>query len=706
MPADLILLSTSELNDTAYVETSNIDGETNLKVKQAASAELAERCRLAKIGSQGGLLVSEAPNSNIHTFSATLYFDAGTNENPPRSGGQHRRDRSTLSTSFFDVPEGSEGTSVGQAQLLLRGSILRNTRFCVGLVVYTGKESKVAMNSQAHGPAKMSKVEMQTNAAMTLNFVALVLLCVVSTVLRGVSPADKEYPNAWYLGPSQVVIPTWISDFIAFVILYNAFIPLALYVTVEICNFGHAFLIMSDQDLYDPVSDTAAKVRTSKLSQEIGNIEYVFSDKTGTLTENVMTFKRCSIGGTIYGRSTDGLLASEEDGEGGQAQYANEEGVDSVKNGTSENGGPDPNEGREGNGGQMRTNGAMLPSVLRASVRRPDDIIATKSDASSKDASLESRRDLSNTISKAAKQKDPRKKAKEHARYRLMESARVVRKNPHDRRRDNRSMNSVLSQASLMSSSSAATAGLLPNVNKRRHSRNMIRKEAHDLSSDSGFDDPSILWDAIEGGSQARRIKRFLTLLAVCHTVVIERDAEEDDGSTDEDDVVEYNENADSSMGASSSYQSKPKIENNGNGSNVRHVLVQYNAESPDEGALVKAAAKLGFQFIDDVHGNKIIHILDPSSLLIPLAGALDDDEGEGATIPVVSQESMSPRVVKEVEYRVLAVNEFNSTRKRMSVLVQEPGGAFVLYCKGADNVRSLNALDQEERKTFAPIFV
>ena len=72
-------------------------------------------------------------------------------------------------------------------------------------------------------------------------------------------------------------------------------------------------LIRSDSDMYDPISDTPAKVRTSKLSQEIGNVEYVFSDKTGTLTENVMTFKRCSVGGKIYGRSTDGLLATEED---------------------------------------------------------------------------------------------------------------------------------------------------------------------------------------------------------------------------------------------------------------------------------------------------------------------------------------------------------------------------------------------------------
>lgn len=62
-----------------------------------------------------------------------------------------------------------------------------------------------------------------------------------------------------------------------------------------------SFLIGWDMQMYDEKSDTPAKARTTTLNEELGQIEYIFSDKTGTLTQNIMTFNKCSVNGKIYG---------------------------------------------------------------------------------------------------------------------------------------------------------------------------------------------------------------------------------------------------------------------------------------------------------------------------------------------------------------------------------------------------------------------
>lgn len=74
----------------------------------------------------------------------------------------------------------------------------------------------------------------------------------------------------------------------------------SLFVTVEIIKFYQAYLISSDLDMYHKETDTPAVCRTSSLVEELGQIQYIFSDKTGTLTRNIMEFKSCSIAGKCY----------------------------------------------------------------------------------------------------------------------------------------------------------------------------------------------------------------------------------------------------------------------------------------------------------------------------------------------------------------------------------------------------------------------
>lgn len=102
----------------------------------------------------------------------------------------------------------------------------------------------------------------------------------------------------------------FISDFLAFLVLYNFIIPISLYVTVEMQKFLGSFFIGWDLDLYHEESDQKAQVNTSDLNEELGQVEYVFTDKTGTLTENEMQFRECSINGLKY-QEINGKLVPE-----------------------------------------------------------------------------------------------------------------------------------------------------------------------------------------------------------------------------------------------------------------------------------------------------------------------------------------------------------------------------------------------------------
>ena len=108
------------------------------------------------------------------------------------------------------------------------------------------------------------------------------------------------------------------TDILTFIILYNNLIPISLIVTMEVVKFQQAALINSDLDMYYARTDTPALCRTSSLVEELGQIEFIFSDKTGTLTRNEMEFKSASIGGVVYAEEVDESrkAGTEQDGEG------------------------------------------------------------------------------------------------------------------------------------------------------------------------------------------------------------------------------------------------------------------------------------------------------------------------------------------------------------------------------------------------------
>lgn len=270
-PADLVLLATSEPEGLCYIETANLDGETNLKIKQAIpeTATLVSPNELSRLS---GRVRSEQPNSSLYTYEATLTMTAG--------GGEKEQ-------------------PLAPDQLLLRGATLRNTPWIHGIVVFTGHETKLMRNATAT-PIKRTHVEKLVNLQIIMLVAILVALSIISSVGDLIIRATATRKLAYLYIEDTGLAKQFFSDIFTYWVLYSNLVPISLFVTIEIVKYWQAHLINSDLDIYYDRTDTPATCRTSSLVEELGQIEYVFSDKTGTLTCNVMEFKQCSIGGIQY----------------------------------------------------------------------------------------------------------------------------------------------------------------------------------------------------------------------------------------------------------------------------------------------------------------------------------------------------------------------------------------------------------------------
>lgn len=268
-PADLILLSSSEPQGISFIETANLDGETNLKIRQAhtETVNLIDTAELMNFRSN---IQCEPPNKHLYEFNGVL---RETNK---------------------------QSVSLGPDQLLLRGAILRNTRWAFGVVIYTGHDTKLMQNNATAAPLKRSTLDKRTNTQVLMLFFILLILCLVSTIFCVVWTKDN-YTKFKYIEITKPGIDDFFKYLLTFIILFNNLIPISLQVTLEVVRFVQATFINMDNEMYHAESDTPAMARTSNLNEELGLVNYVFTDKTGTLTKNVMEFKRCSIAGKIYG---------------------------------------------------------------------------------------------------------------------------------------------------------------------------------------------------------------------------------------------------------------------------------------------------------------------------------------------------------------------------------------------------------------------
>ncbi|KAG6425845.1 hypothetical protein SASPL_110050 [Salvia splendens] len=274
-PADLLFLSSSYEDGICYVETMNLDGETNLKVKRAleVTQNIEDDSSLKDFS---GTIKCEDPNSSLYNFVGKMEYDCKVYPIDP-------------------------------SQILLRDSKLRNTAYVYGVVVFTGQDSKVMQNS-TKSPSKRSTIEKQMDKIIYILFIVLVVMSVMSSI-GFIMKTKYDLPNWWYLQvpdhehlyDPQQPLQSGFYHLVTALMLYGYLIPISLYVSIEVVKVLQAHFINKDIHMFDEETGTPAQARTSNLNEELGQVDTILSDKTGTLTCNQMDFIKCSIAGIAYG---------------------------------------------------------------------------------------------------------------------------------------------------------------------------------------------------------------------------------------------------------------------------------------------------------------------------------------------------------------------------------------------------------------------
>ncbi|XP_044941188.1 probable phospholipid-transporting ATPase IIB isoform X3 [Mustela putorius furo] len=249
IPSDMVFLRTSEKAGSCFIRTDQLDGETDWKPKVAVSCTQ----RLPALGdlfSISAYVYAQKPQLDIHSFEGTF-------------------------TREDCDPPVHESLSIENT---LWASTIVASGTVIGVVIYTGKETRSVMNT-SNPKNKVGLLDLELNQLTKALFGALVALSVVMVTLQG------------FAGP-------WYRNLFRFLLLLSYIIPISLRVNLDMGKAAYGWMIMKDENIPGTV------VRTSTIPEELGRLVYLLTDKTGTLTQNEMVFKRLHLGTVSYGADT------------------------------------------------------------------------------------------------------------------------------------------------------------------------------------------------------------------------------------------------------------------------------------------------------------------------------------------------------------------------------------------------------------------
>jgi len=263
IPADIVFISSALEKGHCFIDKANLNGETTLEVKSSLkeTREIFAKDNIELMLKWDITLAIEQPNGTFDSLRGILKW--GTNE-----------------------------ITIDGKVLMMREENLKNCPFVIGIVLYTGNDTKIQMSNKAGVAvkAKRSKIMRMVETYLAYMLTFQTGMCALAGIIAS-AQAGQDSGGAWYLRQDEDSSLTGFLAFFSWFILMANMVPISLIVSTELVKFIQSKFIQSDIALYHPPIDKACKVNNSTIHEDLGLVDYIFSDKTGTLTQNRMEFR-------------------------------------------------------------------------------------------------------------------------------------------------------------------------------------------------------------------------------------------------------------------------------------------------------------------------------------------------------------------------------------------------------------------------------